>query len=141
MSAPAKHAFTDDEFDDPLFDAAGYDALGEPTTDDKNWGLIAHLAAFAGLVIPFGNFVGPLVVMLTKRDTSAFAEASAREALNFQITAFLAAIAFGVLSFVLIGIPLLIALGVAWFVLPVLAAIRTSEGTLYRYPFTLRLIK
>ena len=138
MSAPAKHAFTDDEFDNPLlFSDAG---VGEPTADEKTWGLIAHLSAFAGLALPLGNVLGPLVVMLTQRDRSAFVAASAREALNFQVTALLAALVFGALSIALVGIPFLLALGVAWVVLPVLGAVRTSEGALYRYPFTLRLV-
>jgi uncharacterized Tic20 family protein len=39
----------------------------QPTSnDDKNWAVIAHLSSVAGLIIPFGNVVGPLVVMLTK---------------------------------------------------------------------------
>ena len=31
--------------------------LGTPPTsnDDKNWAVIAHLSAVAGLVVPFGN--------------------------------------------------------------------------------------
>ena len=128
--------FHDADFDD--FDTSGF---GAPSTDDTNWGLIAHLSGFAGLVVPFGNVIGPIVVLVTKGKESAFVADAAREALNFQITAFLAALAFGILSIVLIGIPFLIGVGVAWLVLPILAAIKASEGTPYRYPLTLRLVK
>lgn len=126
----------DSDFDGPEFD----DMLDAPTQDERTMGLVAHLSAFAGLVIPFGNIAGPLIVWLLKRDQSAFVADQAREALNFQITASIGFIVAGILSFVLIGIPLLIALAIAWLVLPVMAGVRANEGRRYRYPFTIRLV-
>ena len=128
-------------FHDADFDELDTLHVGAPSADDRNWGLIAHLSVFAGLAIPFGNVAAPLVVLATKGKDSAFVAEAAREVLNFQITTVIAALVFAALSVVLIGIPLLIALGVAWFVLPVLAAVRSSEGESYRYPLTLRLVK
>ena len=44
--------------------------------------------------------------------------------------------------FLVIGFPLLIAVGIWAFVMPILAAIKVSNGELdYRYPLTLRLLK
>lgn len=136
---PSTYAGT--PFKDADFDDLDTSSFGAPSPDDKNWGLIAHLSGFAGMVVPFGNFVAPIVVLATKGKQSAFVADAAREHLNFQITALIAGIAFGLLSIVLIGIPFLIALGIAWFVLPILGAVKASEGTPYRYPFTLRLVK
>ena len=117
------------------------DLLG-PDKDERTWAMIAHLSAFATFVLPsFGQIVGPLVVWLVKRDSSAFVADQAKEALNFQITATLAFVAAGILVFVLVGIPLLIVLGLAWLVLTVVAGVRANEGVRYRYPFTLRLVK
>ena len=128
-------------FHDADFDELDTLHVGAPSADDRNWGLIAHLSVFAGLAIPFGNVAAPLVVLATKGKESAFVAEAARSALNFQLTALVAAVVFGVLSVVLVGIPFLIALGVAWFVLPVLAAVKASEGEAYRYPLTPRLVK
>ena len=128
-------------FHDADFDELDTSHVGAPSADDRNWGLIAHLSVFAGLAIPFGNVAAPLVVLATKGKESAFVAEAARSALNFQLTALVAAVVFGVLSVVLVGIPFLIALGVAWFVLPVLAVVKASEGEAYRYPLTPRLVK
>ncbi len=113
-----------------------------PTQDERTWGMIAHLSAFAVFLFPLaGNILAPLIVWLARRDTSAFVEAEAKEALNFNISVSLAWIVCGLLTFVLIGIPLGIILFLGWLVLTIVAAVKASEGVGYRYPFTLRLVK
>ncbi|MBN8769723.1 MAG: DUF4870 domain-containing protein [Stenotrophomonas nitritireducens] len=103
--------------------------------------MFAHLAALAGIVIPLGNLLGPLIVWLVKKDTMPFVADQGREALNFNITVFIAAFVSGILTLVLIGFLLLIFVGIAWLVLTILAALAANKGEAYRYPFTLRLIK
>ena len=116
-------------------------AAGSPSADEKTWGMIAHLAALAGFVIPFGNVIGPLVVWLVKKDTMPFVDVHAKEALNFQITVFIAVLVCIPLMFVLIGIPLLFVVGIGALVLSIMAALKAQNGEAYRYPFTLRLVK
>jgi uncharacterized Tic20 family protein len=103
--------------------------------------MLAHLAAFAFFICPFGNVIGPLVVWLVKRDQSAFVADQGKEALNFNISVLLAALVCGVLVFILIGILLGVALFIFWLAMTIVAAIKASEGARYRYPFTLRLVK
>ncbi len=135
-------AFDDSEFDDPRFDLPGFDPHPEtPTSEERSMALLAHLSAFAGLVIPFGNIAGPLVMWQVKKDTSPFVADQALEALNFQITFSIAMVISLILMIVLIGLLTSVVLGVAWMVLVVVAAIKANEGTRYRYPFTLRLVK
>ncbi|MDT0632121.1 DUF4870 domain-containing protein [Rubrivirga sp. S365] len=118
------------------------DGLLSPTKDERMWAMVAHLSAFATFVLPsFGQIVGPLVVWLVKRDSSAFVADQAKEALNFQITITLAFVAAGILAFVLIGIPMLVVLGLAWLVLTVVGGVRANEGVRYRYPLTVRFVK
>jgi uncharacterized protein len=113
-----------------------------PTENERTWGMLAHLAALAGLVIPMvGNILGPLVVSITKGHQSAFVAAQAKEALNFNISVTLAAIVCTLLMLVFVGFLLGTALFVAWLVMTLVAAIRASEGVAYRYPFSLRLVK
>ena len=117
------------------------DSAAAPTADERNWATGCHLAAFAGYITGIGFILGPLVVWLLKRDTSAFVNDQGKEAVNFQITMLLAFIVSCVLIIVLIGIPLLIAVGIIDLVFTIIAAIKASEGVAYRYPLNLRLIK
>jgi uncharacterized protein len=113
-----------------------------PTENERTWGMLAHLSALAGLVLPMiGIVLGPLAVWLARRDQSAFVTAHAKEALNFNITVLLAAVMCMLLMLVFIGILLGTALFVAWLVMILVAAIRASEGAIYTYPFALRFVK
>ena len=112
-----------------------------PTENERTWGMLAHLSALAGLVIPLiGNVLGPLLVSIARSDQSAFVAAHAKEALNFNISVTLAAVVCTVLMLVFVGFLLGSALFIAWLVMTLIAAIRASEGVAYRYPFSLRLV-
>jgi uncharacterized Tic20 family protein len=116
------------------------ESTGVPTQDERTWGMVAHLAALAFFIFPFGNILGPLIVYLAKRDQSAFVAAHAKEALNFNITVLLG----GLLSFLLllffIGVLFGTLIIMFWLVMTILAALKANEGLPYRYPFTLRLV-
>jgi uncharacterized protein len=104
--------------------------------------MLAHLAALVGLVFPMiGNVLGPLFVSIARGDQSPFVAAHAKEALNFNITVTLAAVVCALLMLVFIGFLLLSALFITWLVMTLVAAIRASEGGVYHYPFSLRLVK
>lgn len=122
--------------------AAGPAPGAAPTENERTWGMLAHLAALAGLLFPLvGNVVGPLLVWLNKREQSAFVGEQALESLNFNISVSIAAVVCAVAALVLVGFLLGIALCIAWLALTLIAAIRASEGVSYRYPFALRLVK
>jgi len=113
-----------------------------PTENERTWGMLAHLSALAGLVLPLaGIVIGPLVVWLARRDESEFVAGHAKEALNFNISVLLGALACMLLMLVFIGFLLGTALFIAWLVMTLIAAIKASEGQIYRYPFSLRLVK
>jgi hypothetical protein len=114
---------------------------GSATREERNLAMFAHLSAFVGLLFPAGgNVIAPLIVWLTQREKSAFVADQSLEALNFNITVFLAAIACGILFIVGIGILLGLLLGIAWLVGTILGAVKASEGQRYRHRFTLRLV-
>ncbi len=113
-----------------------------PTENERTWGMLAHLSALTGVVVwLLGCIIGPLIVWIVRRDQSAFVAEHAREALNFNITVVLAALACMVLMMVFVGFILGTALFVVWLVFTLIAAIKASEGEHYRYPFSLRLVK
>ncbi len=112
------------------------------TSNDKTMGMLSHLLALSGFIgIPFGNIIGPLVIWLTQKDKSGFADHHGKESLNFQITILIAGLISGVLCLLLVGFALLLALWVYGIVMTLIASIKANEGVYYRYPFTLRLIK
>lgn len=115
--------------------------LPDSNPESRMWAALSHVSALSGFVIPFGNIVGPLIIWLVKRDEMSFVDDQAKEALNFNISMTIYMAVAGVLVFVLIGIPIMIGLAITWLVLIVMAAIKANEGTAYRYPITLRLVK
>lgn len=105
-----------------------------PSNDDKNIATITHLG---GMLF---SFVPALIVWLLNKDENEYLAAQAKEALNFQITVLLAQFLAGVLIVILVGFLLLAIIWLFNIVLCIIAAISTSNGETYRYPFTLRLI-
>ncbi len=107
--------------------------------DDKTFGMLVHLLGV------FTAFVGPLVIWMIKREDSPFVEDQGKEALNFQITigiGYLLAMVLSAIPFVACLTALLFpALWVCGVVFSILACLKANEGELYRYPYTLRLIK
>ncbi len=109
--------------------------------EERSLGLACHLLAFVGMVFPFGNILGPLVIWLVKKDDSAFVDDQGKEALNFNITISIAGFVAFLLTFVVIGAFLLPIIGIFWLVMTIVAAVKANGGEYYRYPLTLRLIK
>lgn len=112
----------------------------ELTSEVRNWGMACHLSALIGFLIPLGSVIAPLVVWMLKRDESEFINFHGKEALNFQITVLIAFLVSALLALVLIGFLLMAVVGIGALVLTIIAAIKTSEGQHYKYPFALRLI-
>ncbi|WP_137886485.1 DUF4870 domain-containing protein [Pseudomonas sp. 2FE] len=112
-----------------------------PSQEVRQWAMFCHFAAFLGLVFPFGNLLGPLIVWQIKKDLDPFVDAQGKEALNFQITVALAALVCILLMLVVIGFALLGLLSIGALVLTIIAGIKANEGQAYRYPFCWRLLK
>jgi len=106
-------------------------------TDGRGLGTVAHWLGYPT------SFVGPALVVATAGQKNPAVRRHAVEALNFQLTAFLAFAALGVAtgvvgSFLAFAFPIL---GVMWFILTGVGGLATAAGSDFRYPFTLRLIK
>jgi len=117
------------------------DLQPELNQEVRQWAMFCHFAAFLGLVFPFGNLIGPLIVWQIKKDLHPFVDDQGKEALNFQISVALAAVLCFLLMVVVIGFPLLALLSVVAVVLVVIAGIKANEGQQYRYPFCWRLLR
>ena len=112
------------------------------SSDARTWIILCHASALAGFFIPgAGHILGPLIVWLAKRTDSPEIDAHGKESLNFQISMLIYSLISGILCLILIGFFLLAILHVLNLVLVIVASIQASEGKLYRYPITIRLIK
>jgi Uncharacterized protein conserved in bacteria len=104
--------------------------------------VLCHASALAGFFVPWaGHILGPLIVWLAKRDDSPEIDTHGKESLNFQISMLIYNVIAAVLCLVLIGFVILGILHILNLVLVIVASIQASEGKLYRYPLTIRLIK
>jgi len=126
--------------DGPALNAA------EVPSEARTWGMLCHLTALSGYIgVGFGFLLGPLIVWLLKKNEMPFVDDQGKESLNFQITMLIAFVVLSVLSIIpfvfCVTIPLLVAFLIANLVFIIMASLKANDGTVYRYPFALRLIK
>lgn len=107
---------------------------------EKQYAMFIHISQFAGVIIPGLGWILPLILWLTRKDTSSYIDANGKIVMNWIISCFLYAIGASILIFILIGIPLLIALGVCSLVFTIIGAIRANEGILWAYPLSIKFI-
>jgi uncharacterized Tic20 family protein len=114
----------------------------ETTSDARRWAMLCHLLALSGLLgNGIGFLLGPLVAWLVKREDHPFIDDQGKEAVNFQITMFLALIVSVPFLLIVVGVLMMIAVGILMVVFPIIGAIQASEGKAYRYPLTIRFIQ
>jgi len=108
----------------------------------RTWCVLAHATALAGFLVPVaGHIVGPLIIWLAKRVDSPEIDAHGKESLNFQLSMLIYNVIAGILCLLIIGFAILFVLHILNVVLVIVASIQASEGKLYRYPISIRLIK
>jgi hypothetical protein len=116
--------------------------MDQAASNTRTWCVLCHAVALIGFVIPgAGHIIGPLVVWLAKRGDSPEIDAHGKDSVNFQLSMLIYAIVSGILCLVVIGFFLLVILHILNVVLVIIASIRASEGTRFRYPFTICFIK
>ncbi len=106
---------------------------------ERTWGGAAHWSALVAAWVALA-FLGPLVVYFVKRDESPYVRQQAAESLNFQLSIIIYGLISAVLCLVLIGFLLLAVVGIVWLVFTIIGSIKASQGQLYRYPLTIRMI-
>ncbi|MHC4904693.1 MAG: DUF4870 domain-containing protein, partial [Planctomycetota bacterium] len=92
--------------------------------------------------IPFANIIGPLILWLIKKEDFAFVDDQGKEALNFQISLAIYALASSVtLCFPPLFVLIIIGLMIVNLIFIIIASIESNKGKAYRYPICIRLIK
>jgi uncharacterized Tic20 family protein len=114
--------------------------------DVRLWGMLCHLAALCGFLVPsFGAVLGPLVIWLLRRNDHPGIDANGKESLNFQISMLIYSWVVGGVGaltlFILIGFVFLAVAFLIWLfamIMAIVASIKVSNGESFRYPLTIR---
>ncbi len=59
------------------------------TTNDKNIATVLHLSTLTQYIIPFGNYIFPIVIWSSKKGESEFIDYNGKQVLNFQLSVFI----------------------------------------------------
>lgn len=114
--------------------------INTPTSEERQYAMFIHLSQLAGMVIPGLGWILPLVLWLTRRDSSAYIDANGKIVMNWIISSFIYYIGAGILILLLIGIPLLFAIGICSLIFTIIGAIRANEGIIWQYPLSIRFL-
>ena len=125
----------------PAAQGAAADEPTEFASGPPGLAKLAHLSSLGNLVLPPIGTIVPIALWVVKSGEDEFTVDSAKEALNFQLSVFLWALAvlLPVLifpPFVFVAWIVLVALAIACGVMPIVATIRVSDGVRYYYPYT-----
>ena len=105
--------------------------------EERGLAAITHLSGLAGYIIPLGGVLVPIIIWMVKKD-SEIISSIAKQAILLNVIVFLLIITSAVLWITLILIPAVIVfwcvLGIAAIALPIVGAIKASDGAYYRYP-------
>jgi uncharacterized protein len=119
--------------------------LAKATDDEKLWAALSHGLTFLGWMILVGNILPPLIIYVAKKDSSPFVAEHARESLNFQISILIYTLCAFLLMITIVLIPLSFiffsVVGVFDLVCVIIAIIKATNGEMFRYPCSLRLVK
>jgi uncharacterized Tic20 family protein len=83
------------------------------------------------------SFIGPLIIWVVKKESSAFVEQQAKEALNFQLSMVVSSL---VVTATCVGVVLLSVIIIGGIVYAVIAGMAANRGEAYQYPYTFRMI-
>ncbi|MGX5680208.1 DUF4870 domain-containing protein [Schumannella luteola] len=103
-------------------------------SDEKLWATLIHVGGI------FFGFLPALIGYLVLKDRGPFIREHAATALNFQLTALIAAFVGGLTVLLLIGVLILLAVSVAVIVLSIIAALAANNGQAYTYPLSIKFV-
>ena len=105
--------------------------------EDRQLAMLTHLSGLAGYVVPLGGIIVPIVIWFTKSENKTIS-AIAKQAIFLNIAVFIGVLASLALALTVILIPVTIiaciALGLAALILPIVGAVKASDGEYYSYP-------
>ena len=109
--------------------------------EERTYSMLCHLAALAGILIPFCHIICPLVVWFIKKKKYPEIDRQGKAALKFQISATNFLMISGILALILIGLFLLAVIGIFALVVTIIASVRSSNGERFDYPLSIKIIQ
>jgi uncharacterized Tic20 family protein len=107
------------------------------SAEERGLAVVTHLSGLAGYIIPLGGVLAPMISWIVKSDSPVISSI-AKQALLLNVVVFLTICATAVLWITIILIPFVIlawiALGVIAIALPIVGAVKASDGAYYKYP-------
>ena len=130
---------------------------------------LIHISALSNFIgVPFGSIIGPLIFWLIWKDESEFVNENGKEALNFNISIYIYQILLVILGvflffgsfadtvfletenpiLIILGIPgvlliisALIFLSIFRLIVVIIAALQASDGKVFHYPLSIKMLK
>ncbi|MDF0708371.1 DUF4870 domain-containing protein [Flagellimonas okinawensis] len=102
---------------------------------------ITHLTQLLGYVIGFGSLIVPLIIWLSSKDKVEGMDEHGKAIINFQISLILYII-ISIPAILLLGLGILglIGAGILGFIMPIVNAVKASNGESPSYFMTIRFI-
>ena len=105
--------------------------------EERTLAALTHLSGLSGYLVPLAGVVVPIVIWVVKSDSRVIS-AIAKQAVILNVVAFVAILCTVPLALTVILFPLAallwVILGLAALALPIIGAIKASDGTYFRYP-------
>jgi uncharacterized Tic20 family protein len=105
--------------------------------EERGLAVATHLSGLAGYIIPLGGIVVPIIIWIVKKESPVISSL-AKQAILLNFAVFVLFCAFALLWITIILIPVAIlawiVLGIVAIGLPIIGAVKASEGTYYKYP-------
>jgi uncharacterized Tic20 family protein len=106
-------------------------------TEDRTLAMMTHLSGLAGYLIPFGGVIVPIIIWIAKSEDRVIS-AIAKQAILLNVVVFVLALLLilPVLTVILIPVSIVgwMALALVALALPIVGAVKASDGEFYSYP-------
>ena len=110
--------------------------------EDNQMLVMTHLSQLLDLVTGIGGFIVPLILWLTQKDKVAGMDMHGKMILNFQISIFIySIICIPLILLFGLGFLGLIVIGLIALILPIMNALKVSNGEMPYYPLTIEFLK
>ena len=108
---------------------------------EKQYAMFIHLSQLAGSIVVGLGWILPLVLWLTKKDSSEYIDANGKIVMNWIISCLIYGIVSGILCLIGIGVVLLIALAICNLTFIIIGSVKARQGNLCPYPLSIPFIK
>ena len=104
--------------------------------EERTWCMLMHLSQL--LTISGIGVAAPIIMWAISKDDSREANRHGLVIVNWYLSALIYGVVSGALCFILIGIPMVFVLAALTVIFPIIGAMKSNEGTLWKYPLSIQ---